>query len=219
MLTIEEVTKTYHTKKGDVAAVQQISLTVENEEAVAIRGPSGCGKTTLLLLAGALMRPSAGRVTVAGHDPYQQSANARSKFRADHIGFVFQQFHLIPYLNVLQNILTANIPTRRPQAQQRANQLVEQFGLTGRAHHVPAELSVGEKQRVALARALFNQPQLLLADEPTGNLDPDNATVVLDALRHFAEQGGAVLMVTHDPIAATRASRVVQLDQGQLVTS
>ncbi len=217
MLKIEEVTKTYHTKKGDVSAVRAISLAVETGEAVAIRGPSGCGKTTLLLMAGALLRPTSGRVQVAGKDPYELSANERSKFRAEHIGFVFQQFHLVPYLNVLQNVLTANVPTCRPQAEQRAVALVDQFGLGDRAHHVPAELSVGEKQRVALARALFNQPRLLLADEPTGNLDPENATVVLDALRSFAADGGAVLMVTHDPIAAERATREVQLDCGQLV--
>jgi len=217
MLKIEEVTKTYHTKKADVSAVRAISLAVETGEAVAIRGPSGCGKTTLLLMAGALLRPTSGRVQVAGKDPYELSANERSKFRAEHIGFVFQQFHLVPYLNVLQNVLTANVPTCRPQAEQRAVALVDQFGLGDRAHHVPAELSVGEKQRVALARALFNQPRLLLADEPTGNLDPENATVVLDALRSFAADGGAVLMVTHDPAAAERASRELQLGCGQLV--
>ena len=123
----------------------------------------------------------------------------------------------MPYLNVRQNILTANVPARRADAQQRADQLIEQFGLTPRAKHVPAELSVGEKQRVALARAVFNQPSLVLADEPTGNLDPDNAQIVLDALRQYADDGAAVLIVTHDPVAAAHAHRIVHLNSGRVV--
>ena len=120
-------------------------------------------------------------------------------------------------LNVAQNILAANVPNRQPQAEERAEALIRRFGLEDRRHHVPAELSVGQRQRVALARALFHQPKLVLADEPTGNLDPDNAAVVLDALRQYADAGAAVLMVTHDPQAAQRAHRVLRMEQGRLV--
>ena len=180
MLKLNQVSKVYTSHHQEVKAVDGISLHVPAGEAVALQGPSGCGKTTMLLMSGALLRPTSGTVLVENIDPYNLSANQRSAFRARHVGFVFQQFHLVPYLNVRQNILTANVPARRADAQQRADQLIEQFGLTPRAKHVPAELSVGEKQRVALARAVFNQPSLVLADEPTGNLDPDNAQIVLN---------------------------------------
>lgn len=217
MLKLEGVAKTYSNNKAEVKAIDGISLAIEANEAVAIQGPSGCGKTTLLLTCGALLRPTGGTVLVTGVDPYGLSPNERSVFRAQNIGFVFQQFHLVPYLDVLQNVLTANVPNRQPDAKQRAEELIEHFGLKHRIHHVPAELSVGERQRVALARALFNKPKLVLADEPTGNLDPDNAITVLDALREYADDGGAVLMVTHDPNAAKRAHRIVVMDRGHVV--
>jgi len=218
MLKLDGVTKVYGSAKREVKAVDAISLAIEPHEAIAIQGPSGCGKTTLLLMCGALLRPTSGAVFVAGTDPYELSPNGRSAFRAQNIGFVFQQFHLVPYLDVLQNVLTANVPNRQPEAKRRAHELLEHFGLAHRMHHVPSELSVGERQRVALARALFNRPKLVLADEPTGNLDPDNAVTVLDALREYADNGAAVLVVTHDPNAAKRAHRVVRMDQGRLVS-
>jgi ABC-type lipoprotein export system ATPase subunit len=217
MLHLDDVTKVYSSSKLEVKAITGVSLLVEPGEAVAIQGPSGCGKSTLLLVSGALLRPTGGTVRVAGTQPYELNANQRSTFRAHNIGFVFQQFHLVPYLNVLQNILTANVPRPQPDPRQRAGDLIEHFRLEHRIHHLPAELSVGEKQRVALARALFNKPRLVLADEPTGNLDPDNSVTVLDALREYAEDGGAVLMVTHDPNAAKRAHRIVAMDRGQLI--
>lgn len=217
MLRLQEVAKTYSVKQREVQALAGISLTIEAGEAVAVQGPSGCGKSTLLLVCGGLLRPTRGTVLVSDQEPYRLSANARSRFRAQHIGFVFQQFHLVPYLNVQQNILAANVPNRQPQAEERAESLIRRFGLEDRRHHVPAELSIGQRQRVALARALFHQPKLVLADEPTGNLDPDNAAVVLDALRQYADAGAAVLMVTHDPQAAQRAHRVLQMEQGRLV--
>ena len=217
MLKLEAVAKTYSNNKLEVKAIDGISLAIDAKEAVAIQGPSGCGKTTLLLMCGALLRPTGGRVLITSVDPYGLSPNERSVFRAQNIGFVFQQFHLVPYLDVMQNVLTANVPNRQPDSKQRAEELIEHFGLNHRIHHVPAELSVGERQRVALARALFNKPKLVLADEPTGNLDPDNAITVLDALRGYADDGGAVLMVTHDPNAAKRAHRIVVMDRGHVV--
>ncbi len=217
MLKLDQVSKVYTSHHQEVRAVDQISLDIQAGEAVALQGPSGCGKTTMLLMSGALLRPTSGTVLIEGNDPYALSANQRSAFRARHVGFVFQQFHLVPYLNVRQNILTANVPARRADAQQRADELIQQFRLEARAKHVPAELSVGEKQRVALARAVFNQPALVLADEPTGNLDPDNGQIVLDALRQYSDDGAAVLIVTHDPVAAARAHRIVHLDKGHVV--
>lgn len=217
MLKLQDAAKIYSGTKQDVRAIEGVSLTIEAQEAVAIQGPSGCGKSTLLLVCGALLRPTGGTVLIADVDPYQLSANARSTFRAQNIGFVFQQFHLVPYLDALQNILTANVPNRQPQPLERAEELMRHFGLEDRRHHVPAELSVGERQRVALARALFHRPKLVLADEPTGNLDPDNAVTVLDSLREYADAGAAVLMVTHDPHAAQRAHRVLHMDRGHLV--
>jgi len=217
MLELSNVGKTYQTGPKTVRAVENVSLSVRGGEMVCIRGPSGCGKTTLLLMCGALLRPSAGAVRVDGVDPYALAPNARSAFRAQRIGFVFQQFHLVPYLTVLQNVLTPSVPNPRPDAVARAHRLLAEFGLEPRAHHLPAELSVGERQRAALARALLNAPRLLLADEPTGNLDPANATAVLDALRNYAGQGGAVLLVTHDPGATTRASRTLTMEAGRLL--
>lgn len=216
MLRLQDVAKTYSGRQREVAALAGVTLTVAARTAVAIQGPSGCGKSTLLLVCGALLRPTGGTVRVADVDPYQLSANARSTFRAQQIGFVFQQFHLVPYLDALHNILAANVPHRQPQPVERAEELIRQFGLEDRRQHVPAELSVGERQRVALARALFHRPQLVLADEPTGNLDPDNAVIVLDALRAYADAGAAVLVVTHDPQAAQRAHRILHMDRGRL---
>jgi putative ABC transport system ATP-binding protein len=216
MLKLENVTKTYSNGKRIVSAIRDVSLSILPGELVAVQGPSGCGKSTMLLVSGALLRPTSGTVRVADCDPYQLNVNQRSKFRAQHIGFVFQQFHLIPYLNVLQNVLTANLPLPQPEPQKRATELIEQFGLADRREHLPAELSVGEKQRLALARAIFSRPRLLLADEPTGNLDPQNGRIVLEALRNYADEGAAVVIVTHDPQVTEGAQRVEQLEQGML---
>jgi ABC-type lipoprotein export system ATPase subunit len=217
MLKLMEVSKVYSSGQKTVQAVQAISLSVPAREIVCIQGPSGCGKTTLLLMCGALLRPSSGTVRVGDVDPYALSPNERSTFRGSSIGFIFQQFHLVPYLSVLQNVLAPNVPNPRAGALARAERLVNHCALGHRISHVPSELSVGERQRVALARALLNKPKLILADEPTGNLDPQNAAVVLDALREYASEGGAVLLVTHDPSAAERATRVLKMEEGQLV--
>jgi putative ABC transport system ATP-binding protein len=216
VLQVRNLTKTYQCPAGMVRALDDFSLGVESGEFVAVQGPSGCGKTTLLLAAGGLLRPSAGQVQVNGQDPYALAPEARARFRAAQLGFVFQQFHLIPYLSVLDNVLAPALALALPGAQQRAEELVTRFGLQDRAHHVPAELSTGERQRAALARALLNSPKLLLADEPTGNLDRENAGLVLDCLSSFARDGGAVLLVTHDSSAAQQASRTVRIQGGRL---
>jgi ABC-type lipoprotein export system ATPase subunit len=191
-------------------------VSVDSGEFVAVVGPSGCGKTTLLLVAGGLLRPDSGQVTIDGADPYSLSTEQRARFRAERIGFVFQQFHLVPYLNVLDNVLAPALVTGDPTARQRADGLVQRFGLADRVRHRPGQLSTGERQRVALARALLNEPKVILADEPTGNLDGENRDEVLKALQAFANEGGAVLLVTHDPNAVAFAGRKVVLAGGQL---
>ena len=177
------------------------------------------GFRSLLLVAGGLLRPDSGQVTIDGADPYSLSTEQRARFRAERIGFVFQQFHLVPYLNVLDNVLAPALVTGDPTARQRADGLVQRFGLADRVRHRPGQLSTGERQRVALARALLNEPKVILADEPTGNLDGENSDEVLKALQAFANEGGAVLLVTHDPNAVAFAGRKVVLAGGQLAES
>jgi ABC-type lipoprotein export system ATPase subunit len=217
MLRVENLTKNYRAAGKNVCALDAVALAVGPGEFVAVHGPSGCGKTTLLLAAGGLLRPDAGRVAIAGEDPYAFSPEARARFRASRVGFVFQQFHLVPYLTVLDNILAPSLASPAADAPARARELMAHFGLAERAAHVPAELSTGERQRAALARALLNRPALLLADEPTGNLDPASAKVVLVHLAAFAAAGGAVLLVTHDPLAAEYAGRAIKMAGGRLV--
>jgi putative ABC transport system ATP-binding protein len=212
MLEIHNLSKTYQTTKGPVPVLSDFSLRVDPGEFVAVRGPSGCGKTTLLLAAGGLLRPDEGRVLVNSQDLYRLDAEARARFRAEQIGFVFQQFHLVPYLSLRDNVLTPSLARPLLDARQRAEELLARLGLEGRAHHVPAQASTGERQRTALARALLHRPRLLLADEPTGNLDEASGGIVLNHLAEFARAGGAVLLVTHDARAADFAQRTICLD-------
>ena len=218
LVNIQDARKTYRGSSGQVLAVDGLSLSLDAGDFVAVQGPSGCGKSTLLLLAGGLLAPESGSVQIAGEDPYALTADARSKFRAENIGFVFQQFHLVPYLSVLDNVLAPSIATGAAGCEQRARELIERFGLSHRLEHTPGELSSGERQRTALARALLNEPKVLLADEPTGNLDAENANEVLKHLREFASAGGAVLLVTHD-VHAAAADRVIHLRDGKLDTA
>ena len=218
MLRLEHICKTYAGKPTLVHAITDVSINLDAGEFVAVQGPSGCGKSTVLLTAGGLLKPDSGEVLIAGENPYALSPDARAAFRARSIGFVFQQFHLVPYLDVLDNVLSPALASAESQedVRQRAEQLIEHFGLAHRKHHVPGELSSGERQRTALARALLNQPQLILADEPTGNLDHKSAESVLGYLQEFAESGGAVLMVTHDDRAVRFAQLAIHLHDGRI---
>ncbi|MCB1098371.1 MAG: ABC transporter ATP-binding protein [Verrucomicrobiae bacterium] len=197
-----------------VTAVNAVSLKLEPGEFVALHGPSGCGKSTLLMLLAGLARPDTGSVTISGNDLFSLSANNRAKLRARHIGFIFQDANLLPYSSVLENVLAATLATPRANARERATQLLSDLGLGDRLTHKPRELSAGEQQRVALARALFHEPKVLLADEPTGNLDSDNAALVLASFRTHADRGGCVLMVTHDATARMAASRAIEMKSG-----
>src|SRR5262249_41746917 len=216
---VRSLSKFYRGPQGTVRALTELSLTVAAGEFAAVQGPSGCGKTTLLLAAGGLLRPDQGQVVVAGTDLYALADEERARFRAANVGFVFQQFHLVPYLSVLDNVRSPALALKALGVRERAGQLIEVFGLSHRTHHVPAELSTGERQRTALARALLNRPKLLLADEPTGNLDQENGQAVLGYLADFARDGGAVLLATHDPRAAEFAHRVVPLESAAFAAS
>ena len=219
LISLDHITKTYTGDAGPIVAVDDVSVSVAAGEVGAVVGPRGCGKTTQRLVAGGLLRPENGEVSIDGTDPYSLSGEQRARFRAEQIGFVFQQFHLVPYLNVLDNVMAPALVTGETSARERAGILVERFGLADRLGHRPGQLSTGERQRVALARALLNEPRVILADEPTGNLDGDNSEQVLQALKTFADEGGAVLLVTHDPDAVAFAGRQVVLQGGQLASS
>ncbi|MHC4511728.1 MAG: ABC transporter ATP-binding protein [Planctomycetota bacterium] len=219
MLEFKNVSRLFDGAEGKVTALKEVSFSVRPGELLAVRGPSGCGKTTLLLTAGGLLRPSAGQISVAGQNPYELGPEQRCRLRARMIGFVFQQFNLIPYLTVRQNILAASLAMPEKKAPERASRLISHFGLDDRANHVPAQLSTGERQRTALARALLNEPKVILADEPTGNLDEDNAQTVFGYLSQYVDDGGCVLLVTHDAQAAAHATRTVQMTQGSVVAA
>jgi putative ABC transport system ATP-binding protein len=165
-----------------------------------------------------MIHPTRGRVLVDGKDLYAMNGSERARFRAENVGFVFQMFHLMPYLTVIENILFVSRDRKKSAALQHAQSLLERFGLSSRIRHKPGELSTGERQRTALARALLNRPKLLLADEPTGNLDPENSAVVMGYLSEFHRDGGTVIVVSHETTAAHYAQRIVQLREGRLVT-
>lgn len=211
MLSLSHVSKRYSTKRGEVRALDDVSMTVEAGELLAVKGASGSGKTTLLLAAGLMLNISEGSIGLDGWDPYAATNRERAKYRNEYIGFVFQMFHLVPYLTVLENVLLAGADRASSEA------VVERFGMSDRAHHRSAELSAGERQRAAIARALVKRPKLVLADEPTGNLDPDNAAIVMESLHSYAQEGGTVLVATHAALDEAYVSRTVYLENGQLM--
>lgn len=214
-LLIEHIEKTFSANGNTVKALDGVSLKVHHGELVTVNGPSGCGKTTLLLAAAGLLYPDSGRIQLNGVDLYSLSPEKRAAERAAHIGFVFQQFHLIPYLNAFDNIMVPGLGQRPDK--KRVEELLERFRLTERAHHKPRELSTGERQRVGLARALINNPGFLFADEPTGNLDDTNAEEVMKALADFTARGGGVLLVSHDHRTSHYSTHIHSMLQGKLV--
>jgi putative ABC transport system ATP-binding protein len=214
MLVLSDLGKTYRTRAGEVRALQGVSLRVNKGEFVVVCGPSGSGKTTLLMTIATMLRPSGGTVQFDGTDVYAISGPERARFRARNIGFVFQMFHLVPYLNVLENILVAQGASGKRDSR-RARDLLQRLGLQHRMHHRPGALSAGEKQRAAIARALLNRPTLILADEPTGNLDPENAQCVLKHLHEFQQGGGTVVVATHG-LVQRFATRTIRLRDGMI---
>ncbi len=214
--------KHYELERVRIDVLRGVSLTVNHGETVSITGASGAGKSTLLQLLGGLDQPSAGRVHLEGRDLYAMSAGARTEVRATRVGFVFQAYHLLPELGVLENVMLPALSRRgalqrMAQLRERARGLLAQVGLARREHHRPVELSGGEQQRAALARALMNEPDLVLADEPTGNLDSATGQQVLDYLFALTrERGHTLVMVTHNEAVARLCQRQLHLRDGRL---
>ena len=217
MISCDEVTKTFLKNGAEVVSLDRFTAEIAEGEFVAVRGPSGSGKTTLLLTLGGMQRPSDGAVQFGGRDLYGLPPAERARLRSGEIGFVFQMFHLVPYLDLLGNVLLAAPGRPSYDERERAAGLLDELGLAKRASHRPGELSAGERQRLAVARALLNRPKLILADEPTGNLDPENAAEVIRHLAAFHRDGGTVVLVTHGTAADEHAGRILRLEQGRLV--
>lgn len=218
MLQFESVRKVYRKKQDEVVALNTTNLEIPEGDFVSIIGPSGSGKTTLLSILGAMSAPSEGRILLDGESVYDLPINTRAELRQQKIGFVFQTFNLIPYLTAMENVQVPMLLAKKhlQHQQQRAEELLEKVGLKDRMFHKPAELSVGQQQRVALARMLANDPAIILADEPTGNLDPETKEQVMSFLSQFNEEGRTIVMVTHDLSAAECAKRTLTLTDGTI---
>jgi putative ABC transport system ATP-binding protein len=219
MFAIENLSKVYTSSRGTVRALDRMTLSIERGSFVTVTGGSGSGKTTLLLSLGGLIHPTEGTITYEGRELYGLSEPDLAEYRNRKVGFVLQTFNLIPYLTAIENVMLPMLfnVQRNGTAQTSAAQILSQVGLSDRAEHLPRELSVGQQQRVAIARALANSPDVILADEPTGNLDPDLSLEILRILRDLNEsEGRTIVMVTHSPEAARFGSRQLRLEQGRL---
>ncbi len=219
MVDLQGVRKVYNTNGVPVLALQDVNLQIAEGEFVGVMGPSGSGKSTLLTILGAMNRPTQGRVIVDGIDIYALDPERQADFRHEYIGFVFQQLQLLPYLTALENVLLALAVSSLPKKERlaRAREALAWVGLQGKENRLPYQLSGGEQGRVAVARAIVNRPPLLLADEPTGNLDRATGRQVLELLCRLKEAGQTIVMVTHDPEAAGYAERIVHLLDGRIV--
>ncbi len=213
LLELKNVTKRY----GSLYALDKVSLGIEKGEWIAIMGPSGSGKSTMMNIISCMDKPTEGQVFFDGKDITKYSRRKLTKFHRDKIGLVFQQFHLINYLNAVENVMVAQYYHSMPD-EKEALEALERVGLKDRAKHLPSQLSGGEQQRVCIARALINSPELILADEPTGNLDEANENIVLDLFRQLHKDGTSLIVVTHDPEVGEVAERVVRLEHGKIIS-
>ena len=219
MIRIENVWKTYVLESGPVHALKGITLNIPDHSFQAIIGPSGSGKSTLMSLLGCLDTPSQGRMTLNGKDISGYSEDELARIRGKTIGFVFQKFNLVPALTAVQNVMLPLVFQGVPleKREKKAADLLQFVGLGNRLHHHPSQLSGGEQQRVAIARSLSNDPDILLADEPTGNLDSASGKNILDLFQHLHQQGKTIIYVTHDPIMKKYAQQVITLHDGRMV--
>ncbi len=218
MYRLQNISKRYKTRGHEVVALEIDDLQIASGESVAVVGPSGSGKTTLLSLLGGMLTPSSGEIWLDDQPLSRQSPTALAQLRCERIGFVFQTFNLVPYLTALENVQVPLALAGFASSEQaaRAEKLLERVGLADRQHHKPSELSTGQQQRVALARTLANQPSVILADEPTGNLDPESRQQVLDFLAELHREGRTLIVVTHDPHVAQRTQRQILLNNGRI---
>lgn len=221
MLKMESVTKHYTHRGRNVKALENVTLEISRGDFVSVVGPSGSGKSTLLLTFGGMLSPASGRVVVDGQSVYELTSENRALLRRKKVGFVFQTFNLVPYLTAMENVqIPLYLAGIDPGEQtKRAASLLERVKLGDRLDHKPSELSVGQQQRVALARMLANDPAVILADEPTGNLDPETGESILGFLEQLNREGRTIVMVTHDMRAAQRAKRVLKLVDGSISTN
>ncbi len=219
LIQLNEVSKLYGFGDAATIALDEVSLTIEKGEFIAIMGPSGSGKTTLMNVIGLLDRPSSGTFKLSGRDVARLRPQKQARHRRDHVGFIFQSFNLLPRLNILENVALplaykGMLQRRRLKA---ASQMLEQVGLNDREYYLPSQLSGGQLQRASIARALVNNPSIIIADEPTGNLDSTATRVVMELLSEVHKMGNTVLMVTHNPALTRYASRVIYMRDGQVV--
>lgn len=211
ILKLVDVSKIY----GELKALDKINLSVEKGEWISIMGPSGSGKTTMMNIIGAMDKPSLGEVILDGEDIAKKSPKELTVIRRDKIGLIFQQFHLVNYLSALENVMMSQYYHSMPDAQE-AMEALAAVGLADRAKHLPNQLSGGEQQRVCIARALINHPTILLADEPTGNLDEKNEYIVLDIFEKLHNAGSTIIVVTHDPEVGEESERMITLEHGKI---
>lgn len=219
MLKMEAVTKSYNHRGPSLTVLSDLTAEIPRGDFVSIVGPSGSGKSTLLLMLGGMLSPSSGRVVLDGDSLYDLEPEQRTAVRREKIGFVFQTFNLVPYLSALENVqvpLFLRGATHEEQ-KERAARLLQRLGLGDRVEHKPFELSVGQQQRVALARMLANDPSVILADEPTGSLDPETSSQVIAFLEQMNQEGRTVVMVTHASEVARKAKRTLRLDDGRIL--
>lgn len=212
LLEVKNVSKIY----GDLHALKDVNLTVRKGEWVAIMGSSGSGKSTMMNIIGCMDKPSVGEVILDGQNITKETQKSLTEIRREKIGLIFQQFHLIPYLTALENVMVAQYYHSIPDEQEALDAL-EIVGLKERAHHLPSQLSGGEQQRVCIARALINSPEIILADEPTGNLDETNENIVINILKKLHAEGTTIIVVTHDAEVGAAAERKIILDYGKIV--
>ena len=220
MITLQNISKIYRTDAVETTALDHVSFTIEDGEFVAVMGPSGCGKSTLLHILGLLDNPTQGQYHLMGTDVSNLSEWDRTEFRKGRLGFVFQNFNLIEEFNVYENVELPLVYLKMKTAErrQRVNRMLDRMGISNRAQHFPKQLSGGQQQRVAIARALVLDPQIILADEPTGNLDSRNGKDIMELFTQLHQEGTTLVMVTHSQRDAAYADRIIHLWDGHLVT-